>query len=215
MDKRNTLLLSYPRSGNSWLRYIIEKLTEVPTEDMADNAGYRSPLTESAEGKTPFVFKRHFISDIPRYTPSTFSRLLFIIRDYREVIIRHNEDVSEDFSKWKKAFVRYQEGVGYYQEFDGDKAHIYYEDLVKNPEQVLHLLARFFKIEDGAERVLSFMEQFDLHFKQSMEAYSFSETNGKVVSIHKNKINPLVLEQIEMMEEANIGLLKRYRRSPN
>jgi len=59
--KNNVILLSYPISGNTFLRYSLEYLTQSPTLDGKN----RNPLCSFTDKlkctKEPFIYKRHFI----------------------------------------------------------------------------------------------------------------------------------------------------------
>lgn len=85
-----TYIISYPRSGNTAFRYLLEFLTKKPTDGMCgaprnpqDNL--QKPLLY--KGATDFVaHKRH---DFKGVKPEDF--VIFIMRDPLEAVIRHNE----------------------------------------------------------------------------------------------------------------------------
>ena len=103
----NDWLVSYPRSGNTWLRYIIEYHLLRPT------IGYWSPdsndTVEAIEGQplehhidAPInnkatwdkkidyskrhVLKRHIVSEIE---PEQNDKLVLLVRNYKECVMRH------------------------------------------------------------------------------------------------------------------------------
>lgn len=135
------IILSYPRSGNTLCRFIIENYFNIRTY------GYNSiidisPLRYTLDGYREFDldwigFKRHNeIIDFGIYTP-----LIYIERKKEDAVDSHTRKElnveSNEFEKWdKNKFI--------YDNHHGKKIIINYEDLVNNLDSVIKRLSVFF-----------------------------------------------------------------------
>ena len=72
------LLVSYPRSGTNWIRYIIESITSKPTPGQ----------TRLHTGTDYYIDRAHQAYDVMH----RYRKVLMVIRDYREAIIRHHTE---------------------------------------------------------------------------------------------------------------------------
>lgn len=196
------ILLSYPRSGNTWLRYCIEFLTKKPT------IGYTSSNASEFDKKSlgyfntemgvdlksdPILIKRHMVG----YTngdPAEWSEndnLILIVRNYKEVLIRHNNGNS-NINTLKKGCSshiisnNYIQLIEYYNNFNGNKKIFYYEDILKNLEITLKEMLDFLNVSD--EYLEKFIENIDYHKQKSINIYGNSRTKGKSTKSHSNKL---------------------------
>jgi len=122
-------VISYPRSGNTALRYIIELLTKLPTNgicgDINPKDRLQKPLLHS--GDDYILHKRH---DFYGVTDKDF--IFFIVRDYLECIIRHNEkpgrlnNIEGHIDSWFSLLADYDSHM-----INGNGMVIYYDELVK------------------------------------------------------------------------------------
>ena len=73
------ILLSFPRSGNSWLRYCIESLSNQKTQGLGGRPHDigRGIIPELRDSSKPILYKRHTTDEI-----NTNDRLIFLIRNY-------------------------------------------------------------------------------------------------------------------------------------
>lgn len=153
MNKR--VLLSYPRSGNHLVRFFIELLSEKPTSgclaSKTDIELYKNKYDEHVPfnivNKTDFIFyKEHTITDLNKFI-GTPSFLLFIVRNPREVLLRHSNNQIK-----KEMFDVYFDLIDYYENFQGPKHVLYYEDLINNKKEFLleltELLEQFTEIKE-------------------------------------------------------------------
>ena len=85
------LLLSYPRSGNTWIRYFIEHVSERPTIGYKENyKNFDSPLL-CKKYHDPIAIKRHgLIKD-----PVEHDGLILVLRNPKECLLRHTGCVGE------------------------------------------------------------------------------------------------------------------------
>src|SRR3989304_1536731 len=96
----NNLLLSFPRSGNTWVRYIFEFITKQPTSQGIVNDCQDGILKEDCLSlklnlgvdisKKCILIKRHRADFTWDSWTKDNCKLLFLLRDYKEAIIRHN-----------------------------------------------------------------------------------------------------------------------------
>ncbi len=171
------LLVSYPRSGTNWIRYFMETMTEQPTP------GSERTLT----GNDYCIDRAHAGWKVM----GQYSKVILVLRDYRECIIRqqgiervHRYSNIEKFLNgrlFKQPPNWYIRNIQKFDEFTGKKLLLYYEDMVKNPEDPFRELAQLMGIEQ--EKVSSFFENLEEHKKGSIAAYTkkkhTSETQGK------------------------------------
>lgn len=152
------MLLSYPRSGNHWVRFIAEWLSGQPTLGCCDNpfdvpiCKNRIPgnaLSHVNKSATPILVKSHRVEDY------AFSGLLLILRDPKECIVRHEQAFTEE------GCMKYMRLVTFYVQYVEKKHIVYYEDLLNNPEQTVMAIAEFLDIQNAKERVGKFMEQHE------------------------------------------------------
>ncbi len=183
------VLFSYPRSGNTWLRYILEVLTGRPSI-AADNIINDPPICVRVGGlevnreAQPSAIKCHRLSEIDasdRQQP-----LLVVVRNYKECIVRNRYDLLERNFDFEQEHLVYLEPLRYYHDFTGTKLLIYYEMLMQSPEQVITELARFLNLSGNVGD--DFLRDYQDHFERSLTGYPRSQTGGKKTAWHANKL---------------------------
>ena len=126
-------LISYPRSGNTMTRYLIELMTKKPSNGICGevNAGdiLQKPLLH--KGIDYAINKRH---DFNGVTDNDF--VLFVVRDYIEATIRHNEKPRglklENMFKYIDSWFSL---LDEYDKFKGNKMLFYYDEIKKVSKQ--------------------------------------------------------------------------------
>jgi hypothetical protein len=193
-------LLSYPRSGNTWVRYIVEVMSKRPTIGYDNKTdipiGKRRNIGVNLNAE-PILIKRHNLHE--KYKDG--DKLILIVRDYKECIIRHSasEDGKQsllDKSKFKfdkETNGLHSDGVDYigciehYEKWPGDKLFVYYEDLLTNHTKEIPRIVDFLGIDK--RQVPGFLDMYRHHFKQAIQAYhEKSYTGGVKLQYHQNKI---------------------------
>jgi len=179
-------LMSYPRSGNTLLRFIIEYLTEKPTEGCWGNVkdvpickweyekGVDNPL--SHVNGIPLYYKSHGLLD---FQDKKISNLIFIIRDYKECLVR-NCLVEENFDDelFKREMRQYLELIKIYHSENCPKVHIYYEDLLNKPLEVIKYLHDFLGDKSNEDNFKRLCENYD-------ELKDIVAFKGKAVTFEK------------------------------
>lgn len=152
-ERCDTVLLSYPRSGNHALRFLVETVTGHPTLGHFDSEsrilvrGVRDVPVSLRDPKlglskrTPLLVKRHHLKP-----GDSFDRLVYLARDPVEAILSHTRDLDEDaFSRHVNAEVeRWIELRRIYDMWDPEKRlSIDYADLIEHPDTVIETLLQF------------------------------------------------------------------------
>ena len=192
--KLNVTLLSYPRSGNTWLRYCAEFLTGHPTKGHVNKLDNDIKELNFRNNENPILIKTHY----PKQAITNPNGLLMIVRDYKEVLIRHagkqrNENNNVKFLESQtngSTSIDYMKGLEIYDSYAGDKLMIYYEDLLEDTENTLMKVIDFLKCEKK-DKLKEFIENIEEHKKKSIEMYDKRETSvtfGKTLNHHSSRI---------------------------
>lgn len=211
------LLLSYPRSGNTWVRYCVEYLTKQPTigYTIARSAPWDMKCLGSfvdlgvdldAEN---ILFKRHALE----YLHEDVNKLVLIIRNYKECIIKHRSQAGKPINIHLLAQANYMGLIQYYDMFVGDKILIYYEDLITDIKPILDQLLTLLEYDDI--HLKSFMENLEKHKKQSLNLYGGSTTMGKKLLFHSYRLGEELTKLwdeylLEHHEKLFVKYLQRY-----
>jgi len=214
-DQIVAYLLSYPRSGNSWTRYIIEYITGIvtiydghlrgvcPAPGLCDHVNadgpLRAPLFDeigtlntshldypiSSHPGIPWrekrmnygagmILKKHFDLEVeattywmaPGYTDKG-AQLIFLLRDPRECIKRHDHNLTEG------TFAPYMKNVLYYLDYPSPKQIIYYEDLRIFPEKTIRRFINFilYPKRPPSAIINKFMKDYHNHVELSAALY--------------------------------------------
>ena len=192
----DTFIVSYPRSGNTWTRFLIANLLH-PNEPVT--FANIEILVPDAEAQSSRMLKR---TPRPRYIKSheyfdhRYRKVIYIVRDPRDVVLsyynfarkyRHVED-NHPLERYVEDFVAgrlssadwgtWAENVGTWisaRGKDPDFLLLRYEDMQRNTSQELARIADFFGIEASAasrEKVIqrsSAEHMRELEKKQSKE----------------------------------------------
>lgn len=189
------VLLTYPRSGNTWVRYCVERISGRPSvypESKGDSPiGSRMDIGVDLSA-SPILYKSH---NVPR---TDDKRLIVILRDYKEAIPRHQREQEKlglmDFF-YSQTKGRHNAEVDYIkilQQFDnhsGDKLLIHYEDLIMHPRKNLMSIFKFLNLQN---MVGSFFRDYEMHKAAGIKSYhAKSLTGGKRESLkfHQSKID--------------------------
>ena len=188
----SAILFSYPRSGNTWVRYIIEVLTGRPTLGTPDNLLNDPPIWARFQGLPvnsmgdPVALKRHTLIQIDEEDRTR--PLIVVVRNYKESIIRVRNHSEESLRKFDFETERllYFAPVEYYHRHDRKKLLLYYEDLINRPASVIIEIGAFFGLRPGDCDF--FLENYLEHRHRSVDAYaptsSGSHTRGQTTIFH-------------------------------
>lgn len=169
----DTFLVSFPRSGNTWVRFLISNLAHPDVEISFTNIERLIPDTSSQSSRTlkrtprPRVVKSH------EYFDARYPKVIYIVRDPRDVALsyydfsrksRHFDD-SFSLEQYVTTFVRaipwstwgtWGEHVGSWIFSRGKNPNfllVRYEDLKRDPPASLARIAEFMGIAASPERL--------------------------------------------------------------
>ena len=179
-------ILSYQRSGNHWVRFIIEYITNTPTLGCINNRSFDTPihinfknfvdnpLKDVDSSKSPKYTKAHSIHEIKNP-----EKLILIVRNPLECILSHNNYIDENLIK------KYVSLIDYYNLYDGKKLLIYYEDLINKSQECLRDLGSF--VDGDINRIEEFIKMYDEFFEKSTEMYK-REKKGRALTRGKHDL---------------------------
>jgi hypothetical protein len=196
-------IISYPRSGNTWTRFLIANLLQPEEPVTFANIERLIPDAEAQSSRymrgipSPRIIKSHSYFD-PRYP-----RVIYIVRDPRDVVLsyydfsrkyRHIED-SYPLERYIEDFVTghlssadwgtWGENVASWAFARGARPGfllLRYEDMKMRPEQELTRIAEFLGIEATPELLRTTLERSSAERMREME-----KTQGKDWVSTKNK----------------------------
>ncbi len=183
------VLLSYPRSANSWVRYFVEVVTDLPscqaTFDVAtSNVIKPDALIHSSIAKPASIVKRHrFDFEWDNWDESRDS-LVVLVRNYRECIIRNN--ICNDYSA---AVESYTHIIDSYHKWSGRKLLVYYEDLILHPIQSFEKISKFLELDEAKSKL--FYKELPAHKQRSIVLYlpgSVTQGAPNKLHFHSNRI---------------------------
>lgn len=227
------VLLSYPRSGRTLTRNLIQILTRKPVR-RAGELVTKSKLGFDLDQKKVPLWPEHDSKFLPKLDPNT-SKLLIIIRNYKECIVRHEkQETGSDFtaSQLRNCILnnhdqirQYIGNLMYYDTWPNDetKLLIFYEDLIKQPEveipKIMDLLGEndvdldsfFANYEDWTAKILN------VYKKNQGTQYSSS---GNKDIYHSKNFPVNILQEIDQSIENSYPelwekYLKRYQTVPS
>ncbi len=138
-------IASYNRSGNTWLRFLVEYVSKLPTTGHSDisiaerlqkKGGHA--LDDVDITRQPIAVKRHVFAE-GELKPE--DRFVLILRDPTECIWN---SMGLKYNLFIKEFFKYRELIRLYDEHPGEKIIIYYENLIKFPIQYGVHVTNFF-----------------------------------------------------------------------
>jgi len=230
-----TYLLSFPQSGNTWLRYCLEFLTKRPTlwkykkgeEIKTLNCPLSYTFDLNVRMSKPCIWKVHdrqWMIDMDTFDPQE-ETLIFIIRNYKECFGRrffHLPSGSSLNSSFLTIMSSYFDNLKLYDEWNPNKRLlIFYEDLMLNPHETLKTVLRF--LGEETTHLDTFIDTYDFHKKQSVSTYSAqankSITRGNDIHYFSKQLNKNILLGIDHIVQKsypylwNTYLKNRYAES--
>ncbi len=208
-------LLSSAKSGNTWVRYCIEQLTDYDTSPS---------LLEKKPPGTPLMIKAHLLESDTYEMNNSSKKLILLVRNYKELICRYssrNEKHRINLQKVNAILQLINAGTWHYffnlEDYDrwseDKKLLIYYEDLIEKPSETLARLVRF--LDGDPERVKNFMARYEEHKRKALRIYdreyAGSDTKGKGTLHHSKKLSTRFLQQIDdLVREHYPEIMEKY-----
>ena len=196
-------LWSAERSGNTWIRFIIEYLTGQPTQGCVQNykdvpiCRNRFPNDEKplkhVDLKAPYILTK---SHKPFPLTET-SFLIISIRDYHEYISFPSYISEPRLAQGdEQYYLMYLDIIEAYHKFKGKKMLIYYEDLINHPSREILRIKDF--LGTSQTRYRDFVSRLDDYTEMCKKATARvwgGSSSGKDFCYHRNKISKESIKQ--------------------
>lgn len=234
----DTFLVSYPRSGNTWIRFLLGTAMSTKKIDWHNFETvipdiYRNTHQELEALERPRIIKSHHSFD------KRYPKVIYVIRDVRDVYISYykfhlkfkskNVEISrdefldrfingglDDFGTWRQNVLSW---TSKQEELPNGLLLLKYEELKTNPSNTLRDLAQFIGIElseDSIEKAVGWtsLENMKLLEKQQTDASLFKNSK-KGMDFTNNGLpkgwrNMLSDNEIEIITESNRDVLERF-----
>jgi hypothetical protein len=208
-------LLAYPRSGSSYIRYLLGVLTESKPMQPQGHCEMDHLLSQHYKNE-PYIKKFHYPKDGNTNIVKGDNKLALIQRDPIENTLsfmlsnemagkkNHSDEfisnyINDIISNKKHVFERYgndyKNNLNFYRKWNGEKIIISYEEIMTSPESELKRISKFFGYDN--ERVDLLMSDIDYHSSavlshkmQKNDPFSVN-TKGKVL----DKFNSVLTEE--------------------
>lgn len=173
------ILLSYPRSGSHWARYVIESITGYRTLGARDGVG---PGDTSLWIDTPISTKlrvpriRSEVIAIKRHRLRKFepvgAPIILVVRDPHKAITSHCPDWATNPEAIKRETTGFIEMVRSAQSRTKNISIVFFEDLVSKDRVLAHSaiqdLMQKLGVLDYEQPLKNFLNELDLHSKRSI-----------------------------------------------
>lgn len=231
-------IIGYPRSGNNWLRFIIEYLTDHQTGFQPLNTEMRRPLHHISElidsknkRNNEIIWNTHFLppqSNLNEIVKNK-GKIILILRNYKECIVRHivhpkglgkdgfikNENFPNLINENENylELIHYLKLIDFYDKYEGEKEVIYYEDLL-NKDTIRKPLEKLISLLDGdKEKIEPFIKSFEFLVNESKNFYKRlgGSKSPKGTKLHHSKC--LSLEQKKHLDDTTLEMyphLEKY-----
>jgi len=181
-DEKFNLMVSYPRSGSTFVRYIIEHFTGRPTIGPGPSK-VDFPVIPDWSSLFISAFKNHgqdtHHQTIIDLILSKNIPLILLIRNPIEVFPRHTSIKESEYIFKYDSINKIPESISYffkslqtYDNYSGKKKIFYYEDLVTKPQDFIKELCLFLGVDKDGTMLEDFMETYEKHSSDSRRFYN-------------------------------------------
>jgi len=220
-EMNDIILLSYPRSGNTAVRYFLEKVTGLTSMGYPGSTDMDLPIInkvhKASQGR---IIKTHGnidpkweLFDKPELKKQE-NKLIFLIRNPVECIARNLRLRTLTTDKIESYFI---ENFLAYFESPCEKIHVYYEDMINKPSYFYNHIADFCGAD--SKSVDNFLKDLHSNNHKSREFYvkyqpRFARNSGDDVNFHgkayskKSKIEFLSFIRSKLKDKSYV--LDRY-----
>lgn len=210
----DVFLVSYPKSGNTWVRFLIANyLTNDEVIDFKNLSDFcpeyeTEDFVKIRNKNEPMIFKSHSAFN------SKFKKVIYIVRDGRDVAVSYyfyylkfiykNKKTSfgEFFKKFNNGNVDYGLWSSHINEWISNKPSqfllIKYEDIFAKPEREIIKILNFINIKINKEKVASainaskFEEMARIEKKQIDQISKLADSDTGISFMRKGKIGDYI-----------------------
>ena len=180
-QKPTTYLVSYPRSSNTWTRYVIEWITSKPTGGIIENPKDIPICQEDVkflshvDQKSNFIVRKiHCERAFVRKKHPIEDRMILITRDPATVIKKHGEGRIR-----RKEIRNYLKLLDIFEKWQGEKIHLTFEENIKNEPIFTKKIINFIDNSITQERIDEFLDKIDSYRSDCKSYYSNSASDYK------------------------------------
>jgi len=186
----DTFLCSFPKSGNTWVRFIIANLTASKGSEITfRNIDSFVPEIERAKARLNAMAERPLMKTHWPFLHK-YPRCLYLVRDPRDAYLsfwhytRDNYNVTTPLSEFIKGSMHYgpwdmhvQAALKERKRRPRDVCIVRYEDLLAEPGESIARMAEFLKIDASSDCIQRALANTSLDRLRQMEAKSGPETD--------------------------------------
>jgi len=195
------LIASYPKSGNHYVRYLVEWLTKNPTHGTGDLAWmhkFDKPIFVRLHNEGHYIggsyrpenaiaVKRHNINQIILDEKIKKLKMILIVRNYKEVMVRFAGGFRRKPPKLSDKQTRhlswYAGLIELFEYLIQPKLLLYYEDLITTPSRSIRILSDFLG-NDTVNDPTGLIKNHKYHKQQSLVACGDQITKGNATIYH-------------------------------
>lgn len=205
----NRYLISFPRSGNSWIRHFFEYYTGAYSVSVYTKGDHDAPLLHKIiEGERPCLIKSHFFYDIKDIKDTDM--ILYLLRDFKDVLFSHcdvPENPSDEFfykylimieKKWIPLYVK---NLIEFRKQKCSKLLLYYEDLISDFKIETKKAISFFKFPINDKKIEEYMGNNNSNLAQIRKWYGKPIIDTNFVGRHKIIYPDFVIKKINSLFE--------------
>lgn len=219
---KNIVLLSYPRSGNTITRYILEFITNYYSKGY-DNY-HDASLINQANNNMPYILKNHGHNEQDNYFLNNLSpinnKLIFLFRHPYESYIRHNClereycDINSCYNLVATAKDTNLLNIQKFDNFKGEKINVFYEQLITDHKKFIMLLSDF--VKGNSSKTLEIIENYNFHSNKCRDIYQNRKTGETVTlnsaTVSKKELIKFYRNKAGITPEQNLYFLKKYKK---
>jgi hypothetical protein len=210
----DVFIVSYARSGNTWLRFLLgnllfkKKIDFINMDNIVPDI-YKKSDNDLKKIKRPRYIKSHNLFDI------RYPKVIYIVRNPKDVLIScyyyylkfNPNEKKVSFNNFYKEFMN--NGVGDFgtwgnnvgswlinREYIKNGFHLcYYEELLKNTNHEIKKILKFLNLDISSSRILKAIDYASLKNMREIETKNFklskllNKTENKIPFIRANKYN--------------------------
>jgi hypothetical protein len=184
----DTFVVSYPRSGSTWTRFLVANLVWPEETVTFANLDRLVPATAAVSSRSLKRVPRPRIIKCHNYFDHRYQNVIYIVRDPRDVVLSEYRYVLKDggipdgypMERFVERFIKgdvneyssWKESVGTWLAARGDSERfllLRYEDMVEHTARELEKIAKFLKIEAGPERLALAVERSSADRMRTLE----------------------------------------------
>lgn len=215
-------LLSYARSGTNLISCYLQYFTSMPIKFLFDKSAFLSEnrLNMKLDYSKPILYRTHFPQDLRKINKQE-NKLLYILRNPKECIYRHNfqkfayvENFRDLFRDDDVIVREYMEGLEIFDTWESSlRFLVHYENLLTDPVGTLTQILQFFNESIPptlTKEVLHTISQKTLNSynKQHKEAgMDGSHSKGEDLLYHTKNMPLEILQDIDASLEKNYPVL--------